>query len=236
MRTGQVTGVEALVRWQHPEHGLLPPASFLPVIEEHQLSVSLGDWVIDNALAQLSEWNRMGLDLPVSVNVSARQLQQPDFVARIHALLADRLGVQPSSLELEILETSTLADLGQITELMHACQRIGIRFALDDFGTGYSALTYLKRLPAEILKIDQSFVRDMLHDPNDLAIVKGIIGLAQAFGREVIAEGVENESVGKALLSLGCEMAQGYGIARPMPGAAIPGWLAALRPDGIWIA
>lgn len=236
MRTGAVIGVEALIRWQHPEHGLLPPLAFLPVVEGHQLNVEIGEWVIDTALRQVAAWRGAGLDVPVSVNVSAGQLLQENFVETLRILLASHPGVGSPSLELEILETSALADLGVITALMRACQRIGVRFALDDFGTGYSALTYLKRLPAEILKIDQTFVRDMLEDQDNLAIVKGIIGLAQAFRREVIAEGVETAAVGDMLLSLGCELAQGYGIARPMPGDAIPAWVATWRPYASWTA
>ena len=234
MRTGVVIGVEALIRWQHPEHGLLPPAAFLPIVEGHQLNVEIGEWVIDTALKQIATWRGAGLEMPVSVNVSAGQLLQEDFVETLRILLASHPGVGSPLLELEILETSALADFGMITTLMRACQRIGVRFALDDFGTGYSALTYLKRLPAEILKIDQTFVRDMLEDQDNLAIVKGIIGLAQAFRRVVIAEGVETPEVGEMLLELGCELAQGYGIARPMPGDAIAEWVATWRPPVSW--
>ena len=161
-------------------------------------------------------------------------MQQNNFIHQLQTLLAAHPDVHPSLLELEILETTTLGDFGLIIDLIRNCQRMGIRFALDDFGTGYSALTYLKRLPAEILKIDKSFVRDMMEDQNDLAIVKGIIGLAQAFGRVVIAEGVETAAVGAALLSLGCELAQGYSIARPMPGDAIPQWVTIWRPHEQW--
>ena len=172
-------------------------------------------------------------------NAGQRQCQRPavaseDFVETLRILLASHPGVGSPLLELEILETSALADFGMITTLMRACQRIGVRFALDDFGTGYSALTYLKRLPAEILKIDQTFVRDMLEDQDNLAIVKGIIGLAQAFRRVVIAEGVETPEVGEMLLELGCELAQGYGIARPMPGDAVAAWVATWRPPVSW--
>ncbi len=236
MRTGMVVGVEALIRWRHPVHGLLPPSAFLPVIEGHQLSIDIGEWVIDTALRQIAAWNAAGLSMPVSVNVSAGQLLQSDFVTNLRILLASQPSVGTPCLELEILETSALADLGLITELMRTCQRFGVRFALDDFGTGYSALTYLKRLPAETLKIDQTFIRDMLEDQDNLAIVKGIIGLAQAFRREVIAEGVETAAVGEMLLSLGCELAQGYGIARPMPGDAIPAWTRAWQSDPAWTA
>ena len=234
MKTGEVVGVEALIRWQHPERRLLPPSAFLPIIEDHPISVELGEWVINTALTQMTEWHAAGLDIPVSVNIAARQLQQGDFNTRLIALLAKHPDVKASCLELEVLETSALEDVAQVSEIMHACRELGVRFALDDFGTGYSSLTYLKRLPADVLKIDQSFVRDMLDDQDDLAIVKGVIGLAEAFRRTVIAEGVETAAHGKILLSLGCVLAQGYAIARPMPASELLGWVDTWRPDASW--
>ena len=236
MKTGVVTGAEALIRWQHPDRGLLPPAAFLGVIENHPISVELGEWVIDTALAQMDIWARMGLHFPVSVNVGVRQLQQGNFVERLTALLQAHPDVPPLSLELEVLETSAMEDIGHVSDVMNACRALGVGFALDDFGTGYSSLTYLKHLPAELLKIDQSFVRDMLDDPDDLAIVEGVIGLATAFRRNVIAEGVETLAHGELLMTLGCELAQGYGIARPMPANSIPAWVASWRPDASWTA
>jgi diguanylate cyclase (GGDEF)-like protein/PAS domain S-box-containing protein len=235
MRTGAVIGAEALIRWQHPERGLLPPADFLPVIENHPLSVAVGEWVIATALQQMADWHSVGLNLPVSVNISALQLQRDNFVERLAAMLAAQPSVEAQSLELEVLETSALEDVLQVSEVMHRVQAMGVRFALDDFGTGYSSLTYLKRLPAEMIKIDQSFVRDMLVDSDDLAIVTGVIGLAKAFKRKVIAEGVETVALGGMLLPLGCELAQGYGIARPMAARDIPAWVTHWRPDPVWV-
>ncbi len=234
MRTGDIIGVEALIRWQHPELGLLLPNKFLPVIENHPISVKLGEWVIDNALTQIAEWQSIGLDIPVSVNVGARQLQQPDFATRLSSVFSSHQDVQPGSLELEILETSALEDIMDVSATLNACREIGVSFSLDDFGTGYSSLTYLKRLPVDLLKIDQSFVRGMLDDPDDCAIVWGVIGLAASFNRQVIAEGVETVAHGSQLLLLGCELAQGYGIARPMPAAEIPVWVASWKPDASW--
>ena len=236
MRTGAVIGVEALIRWQHPTDGLLPPAVFLPVIEDNPLAVAVGEWVIDTALTQVARWQAQGLNLPVSVNVGARQLQQPDFVARLQLLLAAHPAVNPDRLALEVLETSALEDLALVSQVIEACRPMGVLFALDDFGTGYSSLTYLRRLQVSQLKIDQSFVRDMLDDPDDLAILQGVISLASAFQREVIAEGVETVAHGTLLLQLGCEQAQGYGIARPMPAADVPAWVASWRPDPAWMA
>ncbi len=232
IRSAAVVGAEALIRWQQPERGLLPPAAFLPLIADHLLSVELGEWVIAEALRQMAAWREQGLDISVSVNIGALQLQQGNFVERLSTLV----GADASGLQLEVLETSALENLSQMSKRMHACQAFGVSFALDDFGTGYSSLTYLRHLPIKLLKIDQTFVRDMLTDPDDLAIVTGVIGLARAFGREVIAEGVESAAHGAKLLALGCELAQGYGIARPMPAAAMPGWVAAWRASPDWQA
>ncbi|MGZ5001014.1 MAG: EAL domain-containing protein, partial [Methylomonas sp.] len=235
MRTGKVVGAEALIRWQHPVKGLLPPSLFLPVIEDHALSIEIGEWVIDTALNQIELWHDAGLDIPISVNVSAGQLQRSDFVDRLRVALAAHPIVGPGCLELEVLETSALEDIAQVTQIMDACREIGVMFALDDFGTGYSSLTYLKRLPITLLKIDQSFVRDMLNDPNDLAILDGVLGLARAFGRQVIAEGVETREHGEILLRLGCELAQGYDIARPMPADEMPDWSATWHTERSWV-
>ena len=234
LRTGAVTGVEALIRWQHPERGLLAPGLFLPDIENHPLAVEVGEWVIATALAQVEAWQTQGLDLPVSVNIAAHHLQQADFVARLKTLLAAHPAVSPERLELEVLESSALEDIGNVSAIIAACAELGVGFALDDFGTGYSSLTYLKRLPARVLKIDQSFVRDMLNDSDDLTIIDGVLGLANAFGREVIAEGVETVAHGIALLQLGCELAQGYGIARPMPAEQLIAWRQHWQPDPRW--
>jgi diguanylate cyclase (GGDEF)-like protein len=236
MHSGVVIGAEALIRWRHPEKGLLAPAMFLPAIEDHPLAVEVGEWVIDTALTQIESWHAAALDLPVSVNICARQLQQANFVERLQTILARHPQVNPNSLELEVLETSALADMAQVSHVIEDCAKMGVSFALDDFGTGYSSLTYLKRLRVALLKIDQSFVRDMLDDPDDLAILKGVIGLAAAFKREVIAEGVETIAHGTALLQLGCELAQGYGIARPMPPEQMPEWVAEWQPDVAWCA
>jgi diguanylate cyclase (GGDEF)-like protein len=234
MRSGEIVGSEALIRWQHPEKGLLTPALFLPLIEDHTLAVDVGEWVIDTALTQLEVWQAAGLNLPIAVNVGARQLQQSNFVERLQFLLAKHPCVNPDNLELEMLETSALSDLTQISKVIEDCSKIGVRFALDDFGTGYSSLTYLKHLHVAALKIDQSFVSGMLEDPDDLTILKAVIGLASAFKLQVIAEGVETVAHGTALLHLGCELAQGYGIARPMPADRFPDWAAVWQPDANW--
>lgn len=234
MRNGEVYGAEALVRWQHPQRGLLYPGEFLPVVEFVGLQGPLGDWVMRQALRQLEIWAREGRQLVLSINVGADQLQTAGFADSLRYLLAKHPSVKASSLELEILETAALHDLIQVASVMEACQALGVSFSIDDFGTGYSSLTYLKQLQADTLKIDQSFVRDMLEDPEDLAIVDGIIGLASAFRRKVVAEGVESASHGRMLIQLGCDLAQGYGIARPMPAEALPDWIESWQQPAEW--
>ncbi len=234
MRTGEIIGVEALLRWDHPEQGVLPPDDFLPLVENHPLAVRLGEWVLEEVLNQIEAWQATGIHLPVSINVGARQLLQPSFSGDLHELLARHPAIPPAQLEIEILETSALEDLAQVSKVIDDCRTTGIRFSLDDFGTGYSSLSYLKRLPVDQLKIDRSFVIDMLDDPDDLTILDGVISLALAFGRQVIAEGVETEEHARMLLRLGCELGQGYGIARPMPAPEIESWIRHWRPDATW--
>ena len=235
MSMGEVVGVEALIRWQHPVRGLVAPLDFLPLIENHAISLEIGEWVIDTALSQISQWQSIGITLPISVNISAYQLQQTDFVERLAKLLAAHADVSPHLLELEILETSAFSDINYVIATMKSCIALGVQFALDDFGTGYSSLTYLRRLPANLIKIDQTFIRDMLTDADDLAIVLAVVSLAKAFQLEVIAEGVETVEHGTALLQLGCDKAQGYGIARPMPASDILTWLSSWQPYRAWL-
>ncbi|MCW4182265.1 MAG: EAL domain-containing protein [Candidatus Thiodiazotropha weberae] len=234
MRQGRVIGVEALIRWQNPEEGLLYPNSFLPTISDHPLMLELGDYVIESALAQIVDWRAEGIALPVSVNLDAMQLDQTDFTDKLRAALARYPKAEPGDLELEVLETSALEDINRVSQIIREVQELGVGFALDDFGTGYSSLTYLKRLPIQTLKIDQSFVRDMLDDPDDLTILDGTLSLAISFRRQVIAEGVESEAHGELLLQLGCELGQGYAIARPMPADQIPAWMANWQPKPAW--
>ena len=226
MRAGTVLGVEALLRWQHPERGLLGPAHFLPVVEQTGLAVQVGDWVIEQALKQSSQWLAGGLNLRVSVNVAARHLQADDFAQRLKELLARHREPLAEHLVLEVLESTALADIDATQALIRRCRAFGVRFALDDFGTGYSNLTYLKHLPVDTLKIDRSFVQNMLIDDQDKALVEGVIGLARTFGCSVVAEGVETASHARALLALGCDHGQGNGIALPMPAEQVADWVA----------
>ena len=234
MRTGDVIGVEALIRWKHPVRGLIPPLEFLPMIENHAIGLEISEWVIGSALSQISRWQNMGINIPTSVNISAHQLQQSNFATRLAAVLADYPEVTPHCLELQMQETSVLSYMSRVSATMNACHELGVRFALDNYGTGYSSLNHLRHLPTHMINIDQSFVRDMLDDANGLATVKGVVGLAKVFQRNVIAEGVETIAQGVALLQLGCELAQGYGIARPMPAGDIPDWISNWKADDSW--
>jgi diguanylate cyclase (GGDEF)-like protein/PAS domain S-box-containing protein len=231
LRTGAVVGAEALLRWEHPQRGLLLPNSFLPLIETNALSEVVGEWVLETALSQIARWQREGLHLAVSINVGARQIQHPDFVANLAERLAAHPDVKPHMLMIEILETSALEDVEGVSCTLLKCEQLGVRFALDDFGTGYSSLSYLKRLPVAQLKIDQTFIHGMLDAPGDISILQAIIGLATAFGQEVIAEGVNNPAQAIRLLQMGCEIAQGFGIAEPMPAAQLCDWIARWKAD-----
>lgn len=235
LRAGHVIGAEALIRWQHPERGLLPPGAFLPDVEDSELIIDIGNWVLRESMRQLQEWRDAGLDFSVSVNVAARQIQHPDFVTNLKRLLARHPGIPANQLELEILETNALDDIVATSLVMEECQALGVGFALDDFGTGYSSLAYLKRLPAHTLKIDQSFIKNLLEDPDDLSITHGILSLAKAFQRVTIAEGVETTALGVMVLKMGFDLVQGYGIARPMPPDEIPDWVRKFRPDPAWV-
>ncbi|MBL1269925.1 MAG: EAL domain-containing protein [Halomonas sp.] len=226
MRSGKVVGLEALIRWQHPEEGLLAPGQFLPIIDTTPLEVELGEWVIERALRQLSEWQVQGIALPINVNISPTHLLVSDFSQRLGELLASYPDVPPAMLKLEVLESAAMHDIQAALQNMARCQSLGVSFAIDDFGTGFSSLTHLRQLPVSLIKIDQSFVRDMLSDQDDMAIVESVIYMANRFKRPMLAEGVETLEHAKALIALGCDLAQGYGIGRPMPAEALPNWLA----------
>lgn len=224
MRTGTVVGAEALLRWQHPDRGLLTPGDFLPLMEQTDLIVETGEWVLHQAMAQLQDWVRQGRHWVVSVNIAARHFHRVDFVDRLRGVLACYPQAPAQLLELEILESALLQDIPHMRQVMQGCQALGVCFALDDFGTGFSSLSYLKRLPAETIKIDRLFVDGILDDPEDSTLVSAIVGLAKAFERAVIAEGVETPAQARKLLELGCELGQGYGIAKPMPPEAMAAW------------
>ena len=214
----RVQGFEALLRWRHPERGMVSPAEFIPVAEQTGLILPIGHWVMQAACRRLADWARdpATAHLSLAVNLSARQLRQPDFVSGVLEVLR-QTGANPARLKLELTESLLLHDIEETIVKMQALADAGIRFSLDDFGTGYSSLSYLKRLPLTVLKIDQSFVRDLLTDPNDAAIARTILQLAQSLDLEVVAEGVETEGQKQFLQIMGCQRYQGYLFGRPAP-------------------
>lgn len=234
MREGRMVSAEALVRWQHPEEGLLPPDSFLPLIDNDLEIHRLGEWVIRDALRHLSNWWAAGAHFSVSVNISAPHLLAPGFVARLAELLAEQPQLPRRVLEIEVVESVALNDIERAATVVSDIRRLGVRVAIDDFGVGYASLGYLRRLPVDVVKIDKSFVLDMLDDEDDFEVVQAVIALARALRRESVAEGVETPEHGLLLMRLGCHQVQGYGIARPMPAADLLPWLAAWAPDPRW--
>jgi len=231
---GTVIGFEALIRWQHPQDGLLAPGSFLHYLDGSELEIQLGEWVLTSVVKQIQSWNESGIDVTVSANISADHLLKANFAERLQEILAEYPKSVAEHLELEILETAALADLKKAVQTITQCRKLGVQFALDDFGTGYSSLTYFLNLPVQVLKIDQSFVKVMLDDPGGLGIVESVVRLAQAFNRPVIAEGVETIEHGAALLHFGCRFAQGYGVARPMPADQALPWIGQWKANGVW--
>ncbi len=236
LRNGAVIGVEALIRWQHPERGLLPPGSFLPGVKDTDFARPLGDWVLRETLHQKRAWKAQGLDITVCVNVFGHHLQQADFIERFIEILAEFPDIPASGLDMEILETTAMRDLEAVSRRIEECAALGVDFALDDFGTGYSSLTYFRHLPVTFLKIDRSFVANILDNAEDQALVESLINMAHALNRKVITEGVETVEHGIPLLRYGCDYAQGFGIARPMPADEVIPWIGAWRMPDAWKA
>lgn len=216
--TGKAIGAESLIRWIHPERGLIPPMEFIPLCEETGLIISVGDWVLNAACAQLREWQKQPStrDLVLAVNVSAKQFSQPDFVKKV-VLALYRYDVPPMLLKLELTEGMLVQDIDETIGTMEKLCKMGVSFSLDDFGTGYSSLQYLKRLPLDQIKIDQSFVRDIVHDVHDKSIVRTIIAMANNMELNVIAEGVETKEQQQVLKNKGCTNFQGYYFGKPVP-------------------
>ncbi len=235
MRLGTVVGAEALARWRHPEQGVVAPGAFMPLLEGTELEVPFGVWVVGAGLVAVRTLMDQGIHLPVSVNISAHHLQQPGFADWMAEQLAQHPGVSAGQLEIEITETAALYHIDHVASTLKALQAMGVGTSLDDFGTGYSSLTYLRRLPLSTLKIDQSFVHGMMGDAGDLAIVQGVIGLARSFGYRIIAEGVETADQGQMLLQMGCQLAQGYCFAKPMPVAEFIQWMGAWQPPSMGV-
>ena len=232
MRTGAVLGVEALLRWNHPDEGVKSPATFLPAISGTTTGLSLGRWVLITALAQLQQWLDQGLDMSVSINIDGYHLQHPEFLNDLTTALSGFPDLPLQRLELEVIETSAIEDINRVAAVVTSCRKIGIRVSLDDFGTGYSTLGHLRDLSVDVLKIDRSFVQNMLDSSGDLAIIKGVIGFASAFECSLIAEGVETLQHAQSLMELGCEGGQGFYIARPMPAHKLGSWVENWQQQG----
>jgi len=234
MRTGNMVGAEALIRWLHPKEGLIGPAKFLPQVENTQVMVSVGEFVIEQALLQLNIWLNQGENWKVSINIDAYHFTQESFITLLKQSLDKYPDINSKYLEIEILETVAIDDINLVSNIITQCQALGVSVSLDDFGTGYSSLSFLKALPVDTIKIDQTFVRDMLDDDEDRLLIEGIISLAKVFKKEVIAEGVESAEHGTVLMRLGCDLAQGYGIAKPMPSKDVYSWANSYKADKSW--
>ncbi|HYC61639.1 MAG TPA: EAL domain-containing protein [Thermoanaerobaculia bacterium] len=224
MRTGLMTRCEVLMRWNHPRRGLLGPDHFIPVAERTGLIRSLTDWLLDRALSQCSRWRENGAPIHVAINISAKSLLDQSLPGKVEAALA-RWNVDARFLKIEITESSIMADPAHALAILSMLQSMGVRLSVDDFGTGYSSLTHLRELPIDEIKIDKSFVMGMASSDADAAIVRTVIDLAHNLGKQVCAEGVEDEAAWHTLRDLGCDLAQGFWIARPMPGDALMRWL-----------
>lgn len=230
IQTGEVVSFEALLRWHHPERGLLTPKSFMEVIEHTSLISDIGIWVLHESIRQLSVWNAQGLHTQVSVNIAAYHLMQKQFMQQITQAFKKYPNVEPQQIQLEITESAAIKDFNKVNRVIQQCRKIGITFSIDDFGAGYSSLIYLRRLPVDIIKIDQSFVRHMLSNEEDMAVVRGVITLCREFNRKVVAEGVEKQAQAVVLQQLGCDFAQGFGIAKGLQGDKVQGWLRKHQP------
>jgi len=230
LRTGHLDSVEALVRWQHPVRGIVPPDQFIPLAEHTGLITPLSHWVLTAALRQCRAWCDAGLGIRIAVNLSARLLQDEHLVDSIVELL-QTWGVTSDLLQVEVTESAVMADPARALQILTRLHDMGIRIAIDDFGTGYSSLAYLKKLPADEIKIDKSFARDMPGNADDVTIARSVIDLGHNLGLSVVAEGVEDRVVWDQLAEMGCDLAQGYYLSRPIPAAALASWVRALLEE-----
>jgi EAL domain-containing protein (putative c-di-GMP-specific phosphodiesterase class I) len=228
MTTREAMGFEALVRWTHPTLGVIPPAEFVPLAERASTVADLSRWVLRAAISQLGEWRRQGLETELAVNLSATDLCDAELPAQVLALLREH-GVDTRQLMLEVTESAIMSEPQQAARAMQQLRTAGVRFAIDDFGTGHSSLAQLHSLPVDELKIDRSFVLNLERSPNNRAIVRSTTELGHILGLRVVAEGVETPEAWSALLRLGCDLAQGYFISRPMLASQVPGWMRSQR-------
>jgi diguanylate cyclase (GGDEF)-like protein len=234
MRSGKIIGFEALLRWNDPDRGIRPPGDFLPSVETSNLICDIGRWALEQAMQQSVVWRAEGLSVPISVNIAGRHLLEENFLEQVEQVFIRNPLARRQDLEIEVLETTAIEDFDKARSILNKCRALGLKTALDDFGTGYSSLAYLSQLPANTLKIDQMFVRSLFEKESEPAIIRAIVQIAEIFGCHVIAEGVETEEHGLVLLSMGCHLAQGYGIARPMPADQVLNWSRNYRAPGTW--
>ena len=234
MKTGEVIGVEALIRWNNPQRGIIYPDEFLSIVDNRPLMLEIDKWVLNEALSQLCVWHKDGLDTKVSINISAYTFKQPNFISLIDETIGSYPNLKPYQIDIEILESSSLHEIEEVRQIIEKLHERNITVSLDDFGTGYSTLSYLKNLGIDTLKIDKSFVLDILHDAGNLSIITASVGLAEAFNAKPLAEGVESVEHGNILLQLGCQLAQGYIISRPMSAELLPEWIKEWKSPQSW--
>jgi diguanylate cyclase (GGDEF)-like protein/PAS domain S-box-containing protein len=234
MRTGAIVGVEALIRWSHPVHGLLQPSSFLPLVEDHYLNIELGEWVIQSALSQLHQWQSQELSIPISINIHPDHLEKDGFAQFLQKILAQYPDYIFGSLEIEILESGVLHNPDGVRRTLMICQAMGVSFTLDDFGTGYSSLNAIRQLPAKAIKVDRSFIKGIEVDESSRRMLEGLYHMVTKLDRELIVEGVETIEQGQVLIEIGYDYAQGYAIAKPMPAEEIPVWQQSWKPPKAW--
>jgi EAL domain-containing protein (putative c-di-GMP-specific phosphodiesterase class I) len=216
MREQRVVGCEALIRWQHPEFGLVPPTQFIPIAEDSGLIIPISQWVVETACQQMQAWQQQGLtDISVAINVSAHQFRQHGFVRQVEDIL-NQLSLPAQCIKLELTETILLHGIEEALITLREFKRMGVQISIDDFGTGYSSLAYLRKLPISELKVDRSFIRDIPHNEEDMAITSAILALAKSLAIEVVAEGVEHEEQAEFLLAHDCEIAQGFKYSKPI--------------------
>lgn len=234
IRDGRVLGVEALLRWPQAEGETRMPGQFLPWLQGGELVIQLDAWVIERALEQLNRWHGAGQPLMMSINVSVATLQRPDFSAWLAEMLGRYPQIMPRAVCFEVCETEAVEDTGPLAQVMHDCRSMGVEFCLDDFGSGSAPLSYLRAMPVSALKMDRRFVDCVLSDTDDMAVIEGILGLALAFRKRVIAKGVETLAQGQMLARLGCDLVQGFAVAQPMPPEQVDDWSGSWRPDPRW--
>lgn len=236
MSQGTLVGVEALLRWRHPTMGLLQPEMFYLGLQGKSSVIDLGHWVITKAVQQISDWQKAGFHTPVSVNVMASELINDNFCDWLDGIFRHYSDVDPSMLELEIVESLQISDPISLFDVITRCRLSGVKFALDDFGTGYSSISHMRNLPADHVKIDKMFVNEIVHNIQDQELVKFIIAIVSVFEREAIAEGIENVNQGLMLMRLGCKIGQGFAIARPMAAVDLPSWVNEYKGHPEWMA